>query len=139
MTIKERLKRKIRDIKQSRRESKAFESIVQKRTLQARRQAYEKAAIERARGEGKTLATRGTKVERLGSFITNLQGQPVKQPVRQLVQAPIKRRRKVSRKKVKRVTKRKARRKPRRKTKRVTNQGSQQSSSSVVPSLEWGF
>jgi FtsZ-interacting cell division protein ZipA len=59
----------LKEYKKARKESQAFKKIVAKRTLQARRQAYEKEALSVAREKGKALARRKSTSQKLGQLI----------------------------------------------------------------------
>ena len=65
MGIKDYLSKKAAEAKAKRKETRAFKSIVAKRNLNARRQAFAKASEARAIKEGEALANRPTIKERL--------------------------------------------------------------------------
>jgi len=58
--------------KQARKESIAFSNIVKKRTLQARRQEYEKEAITQARKQGKQIAISKANKPTFGQRLANI-------------------------------------------------------------------
>lgn len=69
MVLHIRVAERIKASQQRRKESKVFVSITARRSLQARRQAFEKESIIQAKLEGKRMARTGTKRSPFGGRI----------------------------------------------------------------------
>ena len=139
-------KSKLRNIKKSRAESKAFAKIVNERTLRARREAYKKEALKQAEIKGRELAVKEANKPSLGQrfsgFANEFAGSTQslsRQPVRRRVVRKSKPVRVVRRKRRRTVRRQSPVRVVRRKRRRTVRRQSPVRQDFNAPSVNWGF